>query len=135
MFSKINIIIINFFKKINIIIIKFLKKIHKNITSFFYLLYLTVDNPKIGYRILVKIYLKDLSFSKLFDFKSLISKLFSFKSLIFIYRIILYLNALFGAGIIIFYINPFEELFNNFIKFINYYNDNIFIIKFNEFLV
>lgn len=56
------------------------------------------------------------------------------KYLNLIYKIIIYFNALFGAGIIIFYISPLNEIINSFINYISFYNDNIFIVKFKDFL-
>lgn len=116
--------------KFTFFIKNFLKKLHNAIINIFYVQYIFVQNPKYAFNFVKKYYLSEISW----NFNS-IFKIFSIKYWIFFYRLIIYLNALFGAGIIIFYVSPLEELLNSFIKYIHFYSDNIFIIKFKEFLV
>ena len=93
----------SFVKNLSSFISKFLKWIHSRIILFFYLLYVFVGNPKHAYSIFKKIYIHKLEF--LLNRINLNFRIiFKFKYLIFIFRLILYLNALFGAGMIIFYI-------------------------------
>ena len=112
----------SFVEKLTSFIIKFFKTIHKFITLLFFYIYLFTLNPKKCYEYFKKYH---LSYLKL-DYRII----FKLKYLLFIYRLILYFNALFGAGIIIFYLNPLNEILNSFINYINFYTDNIFIIKF-----
>jgi len=106
---------------------KTLNTFHKHLSNFFYLLYLIVSDPKQGLRFISKTYISKI---KEMDYRSI----FKFKYLIIIWRLFLYFNALFGAGIIIYYTNPLNDLINSIMNFIQYYNDNIFIKKFREFL-
>jgi hypothetical protein len=52
----------------------------------------------------------------------------------FFYKLIIYFNALFGFGIIIFYVSPVNEILNNIILFINNYSDNLILNKFYDLL-
>lgn len=60
-------------------------------------------------------------------FYNIINNLFNLNTLKYlgiIYKIFLYFYAMFGAGIIIFYVNPFNDLLNSIINLLKYYNDN-----------
>jgi hypothetical protein len=130
-------------KRIFNIIKNFLKHIHRFISTFLYLQYIIVSNPKYAYEIIQLRYINKI---KKFNFRSIlyvinikelnfrsIFKLFKFKYLIIIWIIFLYFNALFGAGIIVFY-TPLNDILNSFLNFIHFYHDNIFIIKFKKLL-
>jgi hypothetical protein len=115
-------------------ILKFLSK--EIIAKILYKLYLLFLDPRLFYKTVVISNIEILvakfnSSRKNFNYNSikdfLINKfksLFAIKGVLLLIRIILYLNAIFGAGIILFHVNPINELLNYIINLIHYYCDN-----------
>jgi hypothetical protein len=115
-------------------ILKFISK--EIIAKTFYNLFLLFLDPRLFYKTIILYNIniivtkfnnlrKNLNYKNIKDYLIIkVKSLFAIKGIILLIRIILYLNAIFGAGVILFHVNPFTELLNNIINLINYYSDN-----------
>jgi hypothetical protein len=112
----------------------------KIISKFAQYIYLTIEYPYVVKKTIILKYNRFYEYIKSINISNILNKLYTLlkdfiynmltlsplRYLNFIYKLIIYFNALFGFGIIIFYVSPVNEILNNIIQFINYYSDNKF---------